>query len=265
MLPNQPPPPGWPGSTRTVGSTVSAGFLAVIAAFLLFTGVLAAVSGDALLAVEFGGGGLLLGHGAAFAIGRLHRLHPTEGPPTSGVNDVGESGIAFPYSRFRSYLINAILVLLTLGVAGFAVTAGTKNTAAGWVIAVVAVAFAAFCGWLATISVRLLPGVIVLTPTGIYHRSQLLRYFVPWDAIVEVVARGGTNPALTVKAMPSSNAREYRYTGGTGEAKALPFLVANAYYLGASSVPAYSAIEYYLRNPLERPALDAGASDLRAD
>lgn len=259
MLPNQPPPPGWPGSTRTVGSAASAGFLAVIAAFLVFTGVLAAASGDTLLAVEFGGGGLFVGHGAALAIGRLHRLRPAEGPAAGGVNDIGEPGIAFPYSGFRSYLINAVLVLLTLGVAGFAVFSATKNTIAGWVLAVVSAAFAVFCGWLATISVRLLPGVIVLTPTGIYHRSQLLRYFVPWDAVVEVVARGGTNPALTVKAMPSNNAREFRYTGGSGEAKALPFLVANAYYLGANALPAYTAISHYLGNPADRPRLATNA------
>src|SRR3954447_5011245 len=113
MLPNQPPPPGWPRSTRTVGSAVSAGFLVVIAALLVFTGVLAAASGDALLAVEFRGGGLFLRHGAGSAIGRLHRLRPAEGPAAGGVNDVGEPGIAFPYSGLRSYLINAVLVLLT--------------------------------------------------------------------------------------------------------------------------------------------------------
>ena len=260
MLPNQQPPPGWPTPARTVRGAVSAGFMVLISAFLALTTVLAAASGDIRYALGFGVVAVLVGLLAAVTITRLRRPRPASGPPAAGVNDQGEAGIAFPYSRLRSNLITAVFVVLTVGCAGFAVAVAVEHTVAGWVSAAAGAVLTVLFGWLTTIMVRLMPGVIVLTPSGIYHRSQMLEYFVPWDAVVQVVARGGSRPALTVKAMPSRNARERRYTGGTGEAKALPFLVANAYLLGANAVPAYNAVTHYLQTPVERHQLAAVAA-----
>jgi hypothetical protein len=253
MLPNQQPPPGWPRPARTVRGAVSAGFMVLISAFLALTTVLAAASGDIRYALGFGVVAVLVGLLAAVTITRLRPPRPAGGPPATGVNDRGEAGIAFPYSRLRSNLITAVFVVLTLGCAGFAVAAALEHTAAGWVLAAAGAVLTILFGWLTAIMVRLMPGVIVLTDGGI-------EYFVPWDAVVQVIARGGATPALTVKAMPSHNARERRYTGGTGEAKALPFLVANAYLLGANAVPAYTAVTYYLQSPAERHRLAAIAA-----
>jgi hypothetical protein len=70
------------------------------------------------------------------------------------------------------------------------------------VVTAVAAIAAVFIGWIFVIAVRLLPGVIVLTPTGIYHRSLLLEHFVPWDAVVDVLAWENPDPRITVKGIP---------------------------------------------------------------
>jgi hypothetical protein len=88
---------------------------------------------------------------------------------------------------------------------------------------------------------------------------MLLEHFVPWDAVVDVLARENPDPRITVKAYPSNNARERRYTGrfGAFEGQFLPFLVARAYWLGANALPAYNALDRYFRTPEQRSLLSS--------
>jgi hypothetical protein len=262
MLPDQQLPDGWPRPRRSFRTVSAAIFIVLVAAFLAVTAVAAAASGDTLPAVTFGAGAVFVGLIAVLAISRLRQLSPPHGPPATAVNDRGEAGLAFPYSRARSYVMTAILGLFTLGAAAAAVRAATIGTSAAWVVAVVAALAAIFMGWIFVIAVRLMPGTIVLTPAGIYHRSLLLEHFVPWEAVTDVLARENPDPRITVKAFPSPNAREHRYTGrfGAFEGQFLPFLVVRAYWLGANTLPAYAALGQYFRNPTERSALGNSAT-----
>jgi hypothetical protein len=105
---------------------------------------------------------------------------------------------------------------------------------------------------------RLAPGKIVVTSTGIYHRSLFLEHFVPWAAVVDVLAREAASTWITVKAVPANGTREHRHTGRMGafEGQALPFMVARAQWLGANALPAYRAIRYYFEHPDQRAELD---------
>jgi hypothetical protein len=133
----------------------------------------------------------------------------------------------------------------------------TEGTPRGLVLAVIAVLFAAFVAWFLVIVLRVAPGTIVLSPTGIYHRSLVLEHFVPWDAVVNVLACEGRTPWITVKATPASGMRERRYTGRIGafESQFLPFMVARTMWLGANALPAYRALRYYFERPAERSKL----------
>lgn len=103
--------------------------------------------------------------------------------------------------------------------------------------------------------------MVVLTPTGVYHRSLALEHFVPWEAVVDVLALEGQTPWITVKAMPASGTRERRYTGRLSPgAEGLPFMIIRTYWLGANAVPAYRALKQYFEHPGERPKL-AGVGD----
>jgi hypothetical protein len=257
MLPDQSLPPGWPKPMRSFGRALTGVFFGLVA-LLMFVVVAAAIAtGDPLQVATFGLGAILLGHLSGLAIAMARRPRPNDKPPTAGVTDEGEEGTAFPYSRWQYYWLSMVLGSGGLLVVGFAVVSATKGTAAGWALAVVAALFAAFDGWFLTVLLRLAPGVVVLTPTGIYHRSLVLEHFVPWDAVVDVLAREGRTPWVTVKAMPMTGMREHRHTGRLGafEAQFLPFIVVRTMWLGANAVPAYSFLRYYFEHPEERSAL----------
>jgi hypothetical protein len=235
-------------------------FLGLVALLMFFVVAAAIVTGDYLEAAVFGLGALMLGHLAGMAFGMARRPRPTGKPPTAGITDERERGMAFSYSRWSYYWLSAVLISGGLLVLGFAAVSAAKGTAAGWAVAFVAVLFAAFDCWFLIVLLRLAPGVIVLTPTGIYHRSLTLEHFVPWEAVVDVIAREGRTPWITVKAMPSSGMRERKHTGRLGafEAQFLPFMVVRTIWLGANAVPAYSA----LRHNFEQPSARAHLGDI---
>jgi hypothetical protein len=103
----------------------------------------------------------------------------------------------------------------------------------------------------------LAPGVVVLTPTGIYHRSLVLEHFVPWEGVVDVLARGGRTPWITVKAIDTTGTRERRHTGRMGafESQALPFMIIRAHWLGSNALPAYLALKHNFLHPDQRHTL----------
>jgi hypothetical protein len=257
MFPNQGPPEGWPRPRRSAMRILSAVGFSLLTLITAAVAVSAVATGDGTQAVTSAVGVLLFGHLAGMSISFLRRPRPAAGGPRSGANDRGETGMAFPYAIWPYYWLSAVLVLVALFAVGFAVLLATSGTAAGWVFSAVAAAFAIFVGWFLVVVLRLAPGRIVLTPAGIYQRSLVLEHFVPWDAVVDVLAREGPNPWITVKAMPSSATRERRYTGrlGSFETQALPFMISRAYWLGPNALPAYLAVRYYFEHAEERSKL----------
>jgi hypothetical protein len=134
--------------------------------------------------------------------------------------------------------------------------------ATGWVLAAAGMAAAVLIGWFLVVILRLAPGKLVLTSTGIYHRSLFLEQFVPWEAVVDVVARDAPSPWITVNALPTDRTRERRHTGRLGgfEGQALPFMIARTQWLGVNALPAYQAIKYYFEHPDVRQRLTGSGS-----
>lgn len=175
----------------------------------------------------------------------------------TGRTDQAETGLAFTYSRWPHYWLTAVLGIFVVGAAASAIVAATAGTTRGWVFATIAATAAVFIGWFVIVTVRLAPGVVVLTSSGIYHRSLVLEHFVPWDTVVDVLAREGPDPWITVKAFPSPGTRERKYLGRLGafEGQFLPFMVIRTYWLGANAVPAYRALKHYFEHSDQRPRL----------
>lgn len=177
---------------------------------------------------RFGLAALLVAHVTAIGVTGLWRPRPATGAPTAGVNDQDERGLAFPYASLPYYLLAVTVAIVVVLAAGFAVLMAADGTGTGWALAVVGAAAAAFLDWFLIVLLCLAPGTLVVTPSGIYHRSLVLEHFVPWEAIVDVLAREGTDPWITVKALPMDGTRQRRHTGRLHafEGQALPFLVA---------------------------------------
>jgi hypothetical protein len=257
MHPNQDPPAGWPAASRTAVRLLSAAFLGLITLIIALVTVAAAVTGDVTQVVVFGLGAILVGHITGIAISGMRSPRPAADVRAIGETDQGEKGLAFPYARWPYYWLSVTLAIIALFAAGFAVVVAADGTVTGWVFAVIGGGFAVFVGWFLVVLLRLAPGTMVLTPTGIYHRSLVLEHFVPWDAVVDVQARQSANPWITVEAVPAAGTRVRRHTGRLGafEGQALPFMVARTYWLGANALPAYRALKHYLEHAGERSKL----------
>ena len=257
---NPEPPTGWPAPRRSVVRVLNAVFLGLISLLIAVAAVAATVTGDTGQAVLLAFTAILGGHISAIAVTSMWRPRPAADGHSLGVTDHGDSGLAFRYARLPYYLLTVTLAMALPLATGFAVAMAGTDTATGWMLAVVAIGFAVFLGWFLTVLLRLAPGTIVLTPSGIYHRSLVLEHFVPWDAVVDVEATDAPNPWITVKALPVEGTRERRHTGRLHafEGGLLPFLVARTSWLGANAVPAYQAIRFYFDHPDQRPRLHAG-------
>ncbi|GAA0462921.1 hypothetical protein Ade02nite_29560 [Paractinoplanes deccanensis] len=236
-------PEDWPRPPRSARRVLTAAGLVVFALLLVFVTVGAAADGDAGAALLLGAGAVLLAHVAGLSVSLLRRPRAAVGGPAEGVTDQGEKGRAFRYSRWPYYWLSVTLGAAVVLAAGYAVLLALGGTTAGFVVAALLGGVALFLGWFLVVLLRLAPGVIVVTPTGVYHRSLVLEHFVPWHAVTGVEAQG-PEPLLVVKAMPTPDMRVRRHTGRLGafEGQFLPFLVARAFWLGGNAVPAYEAL-----------------------
>lgn len=256
------PPAGWPNPRRSAVRILSALFLAVITGVIALVAVASAMTGDYVEAIGFGLAAVLVAHVTAIAVTGLWRPRPATVGPAAGANDQGEHGLAFPYARLPYYLLAVTVGIVVVLAAGFVVLMTADGTGIGWALAAVGTVTAGFLGWFLVVLLRLAPGTLVVTSSGIYHRSLVLEHFVPWEAVVDVLARVGTDPWITVKALPMEGTRQRRHTGRLHafEGQALPFLVARSSWLRANTVPAYQAVKYYFEHPEQRRSLEDRAA-----
>jgi hypothetical protein len=257
MLPHQDPPEGWPKPSRSATRVLSAAGFCLITLISVAVVISALATRDIALALIFALGAVLVGHLAGASLSFLRQRRPATDQPVVGVTDQGEQGLAFSYSRWPYYWLSAVLAVVALFAATFAVAFAAGGTATGWALAAVAAVSGLFIGWFLVLLLRLAPGRIVLTPTGIFHRSLVLDHFVPWEAVVGVQAREGRDPWITVEALPADGTRERRHAGRLGafETQALPFMIVRTYWLGTNALPAYRALKRYFQHPAERSRL----------
>ncbi|GGL00911.1 hypothetical protein [Mangrovihabitans endophyticus] len=307
-MPDQEPPAAWPQPHRSADRVLAVVGFVLLALLTAVLAVAAAVAGDIVMAIVLLLATVMFGHVAGLALSTLRRpappagwsapsagwsapsagwSAPSAGPvfagassagrrvPSAGLIDEPEAGMAFRYARSAYYWFTVVLAFGVVFAAAFMIGLARVGTAAAWVMAAVFAGCGLLIAWYLTVVLRLAPGVVVLTPTGIYHRSLAIEHFVPWEAVVGVLARQGRTPWITVKTSPTAPAaptaqaapaaqaaqtRERRHAGALSpDAQFLPFMVIRAYWLGANAGPAYQAIKHYAEHPNERPNLAAGA------
>lgn len=253
-------PVGWPCPRRSFGRvlTVVVAWVFATAGWVMF----------AVLAVGGGGFGDLLTMlvSAAFfslvgavVASRMRQPRPVLGELVRGVDGRGESGVAFGYA-VRPYLWNVgFVAVITLALAGFTVIGTGEGGWGGWVSAVLCALVGVGGGWVVTSMVRGAPGGLVVTESGIYHHTPAIEQFVPWEAVRDVVARPENGGLIVVafEAVPRVWERTRGGLLGHG-AGGRPFLVFEAYWLGANAVPAYRLLRRCFDNSDDRRLLASG-------
>lgn len=258
MQPHNPLPEGWPRPQRPFRLTLAVGYLGLFALGMVAGAVWAVISDQIGAGILLLLGAIGFGHLAGSAASQLRRPHG-RGRATTGTTDNGETGLAYPYAWGPYYWLLAALGLVALALLGVVALALLGDGLTGWLVALAAAALTAYVIWFLLVVLRLAPGRVVLTPTGIYHRSLTFEHFVPWFAVTDVVADQEDHPVIAVKARPAEGSRGKRYGGrvNTYETQFLPYLVVRSYRLGANTVPAFRALSYYFHHPSERAQLAA--------
>ncbi|MGK5684861.1 hypothetical protein [Actinoplanes sp. URMC 104] len=258
MQPNPthaPTPEGWPRPKRSFRLVFAVGYLGLFAAGMLAGAVWAFTTDQFVAAVLLALGGIGFGHLAGLASSQL-RAPSGRGHATTGTTDQGETGLAYAYAAAPYYWLLTTLGLVALALVGATFLGVLAGEVAGWVIAALAATGAAYLLWFLFTVARLAPGRVVLTPSGIYHRSLTFEHFVPWWAVTEVVADQEIHPVIAVKAYQAEGTRRAgRF--GTYEGQYFPIMVIRAYRLGANAVPAYEALHHYFHHPDDRARLSS--------
>ncbi|BEL01923.1 hypothetical protein Q0Z83_001140 [Actinoplanes sichuanensis] len=147
------------------------------------------------------------------------------------------------------------MTALVLAVVAIAIAA--DGTSAGRVMATLIGIAAVFLLWFVVALLRRAPGRVVLTPTGVYHRSLTSESYTPWDVIYDV----GVNsrlPLIVIRAHPSPNARHRARTRRPNrfEEAFRPSIIIGVPALGANARPVLRSLEHYLRHPENRNRLN---------
>jgi hypothetical protein len=255
-----PPPAGWAGHRPGVWIILGVGYLAAMTLGVGGLAVWALLSGQPATGVAFAVATVYLGHVVGLGVWGLW------GPPRplrSGArasSDDDSGGVSFHYSTWAYYWLTAVLVMTMLGVVGFAAAAAATATAGGLLAAALLALMTVVLLWFLITMLRLAPGRLTLSSTGIDHRSLTHTHFVPWYAIFEISAVWAGFPLLVAKAFPSEGTRLVRYLGRFGAQEFLPFLVVRVRWLATDPVVVYDALSFYHAHPDQRAELATSAA-----
>jgi hypothetical protein len=249
-------PAGWEkGHPRWL--TASILFLAGLVLLFILGAAWAFATGDAAAGILLAAGALYMGHVVGLGTIGWRVSRPTRRGPRLTVQSDGSRGIEFRYSWWPYYWFIACAVP-SIGIVVVLVAANlTAATVAGYALATLFAAGAIATIWVVVICLRLMPGVVILSPDGIFYRDLTYTYFVPWHAIVEVTTIWGKTPFIIVKAFPSNDSRLRRYTGRVtfGDPYFFPFIAINARWLATNPVLVYHALAFYCDHPDRRAEL----------
>ncbi len=246
-----PRPAGWTEQRRPVWRNFSTGLVALMALGMAAGAAWLSWTGRPAAGVPLAAGAIFLGHVVGWSTWVWwRRRHSSRTTTLTAVPD-GTKGVTFPYSAWSYYWATAVLVMTELGALGMTVGFALSATAVGVVAAVVIGVLAMGVGWFLVIMLRLAPGKLVLSPTGVYHRSLTSTHFIPWSAIVAVSAEWIGTPIIAVKAFPSKDTRVRRYLGrfGSGEVQFLPIMVVRTVWLATDPTTVYHALSFYQAHP----------------
>jgi hypothetical protein len=256
-----PQPAEWASARYPLWSVTSVGFLAVMALGGAAAGVWALTSGRLAAGLLLVAGALYVGHVVGLGVSAWWTPRGTRRPARLSAASEGGTGVTFTYSPWPYYWLSGLLLLTALGLAAIAAIAAATGTV-GIVMAAIAALLAAAVAWFLVTVLRLAPGKITLSPTGVHHHSLTFTHFVPWYAVFAVAADWVGTPLIVAKAFPSDDTRVRRYTGrfGTQEMQLLPYMAVRARWLAADPATVYHVLVFYHANPDLRAELGTTAA-----
>jgi hypothetical protein len=252
-----PRPAGWTQQRPPMWRKVSLALLALMALGMAAQAAWSAWTGQPGTGVPLVAGAIYLGHVVGLSTRFWWPRQRSSRPSSSTATPDGTKDVAFPYSAWPYYWLTAVLVMTELVALAVVVAAALSATVVGVVLAVVIGALAMGVGWFLVTMLRLAPGKLVLSPSGVCHRSLTSTHFIPWHAIVAVSAEWIGTPVIAVKAFPSTDTRVRRYLGrfGSGEVQFLPMMVIRTAWLASDPTTVYSALCFYHAHPQLRDRL----------
>jgi hypothetical protein len=244
-----PSPAGWTGHRWPAGLMLSVAFLTLLTGGLAGFAVWAFWSNDITAGILAAFGAIYIGHVVGLTT-RVRVRHRRLGSPAVALSTGPANGVRFGYSAWTYYWLAGLLVLTELVLLAATASLASSGDVLNLAAAILGGGLMVILGWFLVTMLRLAPGQVTLSPTGVFHGSLTFTHFVPWHAVAGVRARWLGIPLLTVDAYPSADTTVRRYMGrlGTGDLKFLPIMVIRLSWL-ASPVPAYHALCFYLAHP----------------
>jgi hypothetical protein len=246
-----PRPAGWTEQRLPVRLKFSMGLVALIALGMAAEAAWLFWTGQPATGVPLAAGAIFLGHVVGLSTRVWWTRRRSSRTSTLTATPDGTKGVTFSYSAWAYYWLTAVLVMTELVALALTVAVALSATVVGVVMAVVIGALAMVVGWVLVTMLRLAPGKLVLSPSGVYHRSLTSTHFIPWSAIVAVSAEWVGTPIIVVKAFPSGDTRVRRSMGqfGSGEVQFLPLMVIRTAWLATDPTTVYRALSFYHAHP----------------
>jgi hypothetical protein len=179
-----PRPAGWTGQRLPVWLKVSMGWVALLALGMAAAAAWSSWTGQPATGVPLAAGAIYLGHVVGLATRFWWTPRRSSQTGTLTAAPAGTKGVRFGYSAWSYYWLTAVLVMTELAALALTVALAMSATVVGVVTAVVIGVLVLVVGWFLVTMLRLAPGNLILSPSGVYHRSLTSTHFIPWDAIV---------------------------------------------------------------------------------
>lgn len=257
-----PRPAGWTEQRLPAWRKVSMGWVALLALGMAAAAAWSSWTGQPATGVPLAAGAIYLGHVVGLATRFWWTPRRSSQTGTLTAAPAGTKGVRFGYSAWSYYWLTAVLVMTELAALALTVALAMSATVVGVVTAVVIGVLVLVVGWFLVTMLRLAPGNLILSPSGVYHRSLTSTHFIPWDAIVAVSAEWIGTPIIAVKAFPSQDTQLRRSMGrfGSGEVQFLPLMVIRTAWLATDPTTVYHALSFYHAHPDLRAELATPAA-----
>lgn len=186
------------------------------------------------------------------------------------VRSIDELGLVIPYSRSLSSAYALLFAMLFLFSTAIAVVAIIALLAAGtdvrlWFMVIVFGGISVSLGWalVQMVMMRLCRGAVVLTPTGVRHRSWTFETYQLWDGTVSVSAGQMDGQLINLAAFTNKATQVARPRIGLSkqpEYKLAPHTAIRGMYLAVDPGLAYYTLRFYHENPVARAELGTGTA-----
>lgn len=195
---------------------------------------------------------------------RLHNRRPTK-VTTGQAPGSGEHGLVIPYSRALAATY-VLLCATTLVLFAVITSVGAVSHARGGELGFVVICFGfvVYLCWTLVdiVTGRLAAGAVILTPSGIFHRSWAFDSYLAWDQAVSVWPGQLDGQCITVAARSDAAPRFQRRSRlwKQPEYRRAPETAIRGMYLAIDPALAYHTVRFYHADPVARSELGTDAA-----